>query len=369
MKRPEQSPSSKTKTMNFAKPCLLCLAVLSVLLGLCFIIVPKIHSIEFEEGDSLYPRFTITASNLPQSPIVRVNGTPQPMTTKENENTLSFQFCKPEYALASKLEIVIQDPLFPFIRSRSFTLSNPWKRKSAEAIPGNSAFLESGSLVAHGFGAIDGIPYTNSLEAFLSNYDKGHRVFEVDFQLTSDGTLATLHDRADGIGTFDEENQKSPYTLLTFEDVCELMKDYPDITIITDTKIDEDYLKMKVVLDEMQESIDSIDASLYDRIVIQVYNQENYYFTIDNYPFTSFIYTLYRSKDTDEQVIEFVRKESIPAVTMWEARASADFIKALNEAGAKTYAHTVNDIEQARALFDNGLHGLYTDSIVYSDLE
>ena len=53
-------------------------------------------------------------------------------------------------------------------------------------------------LVAHAGGAIRekeyNTFYTNSLEALQQNYSLGHRLFEIDFYLTSDKKLAAVHD-------------------------------------------------------------------------------------------------------------------------------------------------------------------------------
>jgi len=38
--------------------------------------------------------------------------------------------------------------------------------------------------IAHACGGIDGATYTNSREAFIHNYELGHRIFEIDFNLS-----------------------------------------------------------------------------------------------------------------------------------------------------------------------------------------
>lgn len=57
---------------------------------------------------------------------------------------------------------------------------------------------DSPRLVAHAGGAIRekeyNTFYTNSLEALQQNYSLGHRLFEMDFYLTSDKKLAAVHD-------------------------------------------------------------------------------------------------------------------------------------------------------------------------------
>ena len=59
-----------------------------------------------------------------------------------------------------------------------------WAGKDFFRIKGN---LWDGSVViGHSFGEIEGHIYTGTLEAFQNNYQKGLRVFEVDFDITSD---------------------------------------------------------------------------------------------------------------------------------------------------------------------------------------
>lgn len=53
-------------------------------------------------------------------------------------------------------------------------------------------------LIAHAGGTVRekeyNTKYTNSLEALRQNYNLGHRLFEMDFNLTSDKKLAAVHD-------------------------------------------------------------------------------------------------------------------------------------------------------------------------------
>ncbi|WP_249931002.1 hypothetical protein [Paenibacillus polymyxa] len=39
-------------------------------------------------------------------------------------------------------------------------------------------------VISHAMGAVDGLAYTNAREAFVENYKKGSRVFEVDLMFT-----------------------------------------------------------------------------------------------------------------------------------------------------------------------------------------
>jgi len=232
-------------------------------------------------------------------------------------------------------------------------------------------FIKQGYLVAHAMGALDGErTYTNSLEAFMQNYDAGHRVFEIDFQLTSDDMLIAMHNRATPIRTFLQENNYATYTLLSIKDICNLMLEYNDVFIITDTKsIDNE--SNKKIFDIIRRTVNTVDPRLKNRIAIQFYNQEMFYFLKENYdfPHKNYIYTLYRSFDTKSQVIEFIKKESIRTVVMWDQRAmDKDFVAAVRNEGAIVYAHTFNDVETAKELLDSGVYGIYTDTLTYADL-
>lgn len=57
------------------------------------------------------------------------------------------------------------------------------------------SWLENHPYIAHAFGGILGHTYTNSYEAFLLNYQLGHRIFEVDFSLTEDDYTVAAHDK------------------------------------------------------------------------------------------------------------------------------------------------------------------------------
>jgi len=49
-------------------------------------------------------------------------------------------------------------------------------------------------FIAHAGGEIDGIDYTNSLEALNLSYSKGCRLFELDLETTSDDKFVAVHD-------------------------------------------------------------------------------------------------------------------------------------------------------------------------------
>jgi hypothetical protein len=49
-------------------------------------------------------------------------------------------------------------------------------------------------FIAHGGGSIDGLTFTDSLEAIESSIRRGYRMIELDLQVTTDGVLVAAHD-------------------------------------------------------------------------------------------------------------------------------------------------------------------------------
>jgi len=102
--------------------------------------------------------------------------------------------------------------------------------------------------VAHAFGGIDGNFYTNSREAFVSNYEKGFRTFEVDLVLLQDGSAFCAHDGTEWMygldrpflqTTADELSGRAclgKYTPLTGSELLDLASEYTDAYFLVHTK-------------------------------------------------------------------------------------------------------------------------------------
>lgn len=160
--------------------------------------------------------------------------------------------------------------------------------------------------VAHAGGRINERSYSNSKDAILHNYNNGQRTFEVDFQVTSDNVLVGKHDWehvvqegvVSGYVPTCEEFLSRPiygeFSPTTFEDICYLLKEYPDMWIVTDTKsMDEENVKKDMTL--IVETARSLGLEeVLDRIVIQIYNQEMYEAAKEIYDFDNWIFTLYQ---------------------------------------------------------------------------
>lgn len=236
-------------------------------------------------------------------------------------------------------------------------------------------------MIAHAMGGIGGVSYTNSYEAFIVNYEKGHRVFEADLILTADGRLAARHDwlpysaamlqqdiPANRLGkklTL-EEFKSYPilnrYQPLVWADILRLLQLYPDIYIVTDTK-EMDPGLVKQQFRQIKREAEALDSSLLDRIIPEIYTQEMYETVMDIHPFLHSMYSLYLNGEPPEETLRFVKERGIAAVAMPVERALAvpELVKGLEKAGVKTYVHTVNTEETMQEMLERGAYGVYTD--------
>ncbi|MFD1738953.1 phosphatidylinositol-specific phospholipase C/glycerophosphodiester phosphodiesterase family protein [Bacillus salitolerans] len=234
-------------------------------------------------------------------------------------------------------------------------------------------------LIAHAMGGIDEKTYTNSLEAFKQNYEKGYRVFEVDLIVTSDAKVVARHDWS--LHSYEKLEQNHPrklsfgplhseefqdlkihsqYTPLSFEDIVQLMTEYDDIYLVTDTKGTHPY-EIKNVFRQIVDASVKTDPTILERIIPQIYNEMMYYVIQDVYPFQDIIYTLYKTNASDERVLQFCLDNKIKAVTMSKSRYSKEFAEQLSSNHIYTFVHTINNKEKSMEYFKSGVTGLYSD--------
>ncbi|MWV46692.1 glycerophosphodiester phosphodiesterase [Paenibacillus sp. HJL G12] len=259
-------------------------------------------------------------------------------------------------------------------------------RSSSEELAGGFTDYK---VISHAMGGINDHAYTNSYEAFIANYEKGNRVFEVDLLLTDDGKLVARHEWTQHMTELLQQEDKLPqdrqatrmsyeefkqskilgaYDPLDWKDIMDLMERYPDIYIVTDTK-EQEPEDMKHELEMLVSLAKARAPQLLDRVVPQIYNQPMLKTVQEIYPFPSLIYTLYATKDTDQDVIDFVSDNAIDAVTIPEQRVTRSFLSKLKKAGVATYVNTINETSDASKLRRMGVNGVYSDFLTEKDVE
>lgn len=240
-------------------------------------------------------------------------------------------------------------------------------------------------MIAHALGIVDGYAETNSLEAFHESYEKGIRVFEGDFQLTSDGVLVLRHDFEqtsyytlnqpilNDTLWMDEEQFtntliQEKLTPLTAQELMTLLVEYEDAFLVTDTKD----LEEEAIRAQFTQLVDCIyqtgDLSLFDRVIVQIYYEDMYDIVSEIYPFDHWIFTLYQIYNPDmHEIGEICVEKGIEVVTMPQSSARLDKSEILHSYGLKVFTHTVNKSYEVRYGLNNGISGFYTDSLLPKD--
>lgn len=246
-----------------------------------------------------------------------------------------------------------------------------------ESHPDTERLIPDGTMIAHALGGIDGVAYSNSLEAFRANYAAGKSWFEVDLALTADGHLVCFHsghERFIGLETaielvstrdFLNHQYLGRYTLLTFRELLSQVSGLPGVYLVTDTKE-----WTPTILDALLRDLHAAPPPLRTRVIPQIYNPEDLRLlsTVKgaHFPFPFLIFTLYQTRMTDTQVLSFVKTSRIPVVTMSTLRFNASLARTLHQAGVKIFVHSINTSPEVVAFTEAGADGFYTDFYLHN---
>lgn len=165
---------------------------------------------------------------------------------------------------------------------------------------GLTTLLSEGGRVVHAGGRVEkrdgkSVASSNSAEAVIHAYEAGERVLEIDFNFTSDGGLACIHDWSsrfsgqitEGVPLSMEEWKTvrvfDELTPLCLDSLAGFMRQHPDLYVVTDVK-ENNLLAASLIAGACPD--------LLDRFVIQIYQDEEYE-PVAALGFSHIIYTLY----------------------------------------------------------------------------
>lgn len=228
------------------------------------------------------------------------------------------------------------------------------------------------SLIAHAAGEIDGMVYTNSLEAFEASYQKGHRLFEIDLAITADEKLVVRHGWQDTYGQpFNPEEgplsydafMKSlyfeQYTPLDFEAVLELIERHEDAYLILDGKVSS-VAETRKLYRKVEAALEKTKKVLMDRLIPQLFYEEDIK-VFRQIGFKDLIYVVGREDYTPESVTDFCKEHNIRVVSLSKSRTNKEFVKVLETNNIDVYMYTFNNIEKMEPYMDMGVRGFFTD--------
>jgi glycerophosphoryl diester phosphodiesterase len=131
------------------------------------------------------------------------------------------------------------------------------------------------------------------------------------------------------------------------------MENNKDAYIVTDSKgHNEKLLRL----------IDERHPEIKDRIIPQIYYMEEYV-RAEYYGYRNIIYTLYITKNTEDEIIDFIKHNELFALTMPVDMINKDFIDRIKETDTFIYTHTINDLEKVKEYEEIGIDGFYTDDL------
>lgn len=240
--------------------------------------------------------------------------------------------------------------------------------------------------IAHALGGLDGKEYLNSRESFLSMYNQGVRLFELDLSRTSDGVWVCRHNWNESMGQWEGTGKKvlteraftsnkiyGKYTPMTLEDFFLLLKDYPDAFVMIDSK-QYSVRNYQMTLEDYCEYVEIAQAAgageVLNQIIPEIYNKAMFPGTAMIYSFPSYIYSLWQEYSTEdlEGIASFCREKKIPAATIYWKYWSYEAEEIFEKQGIHLYVYTVNDRNQVRKYIAAGAEGICTDFLTTEDL-
>lgn len=245
---------------------------------------------------------------------------------------------------------------------------------------GKAEWLDSAAAIAHALGGVGESVYTDSKEAFLTSYEKGFRVFEVDLALTADGKVVCSHEFESSNGNalnyreFMDFKIEDIYTPLDLAELMKLVAANEDVYLMTDFKWDNsagsDNREVTVIMSKIVEAAKAAGGeALLERLLVQFYNPKSYEMMEEVYPFSNYVFTLYHyAKPIYEDILAFCLENQIPVVGLESSRATEEVIRYFNDWNIEVIVYTVNEPEEAQRLFDYGAAGVYTDWLLPEEL-
>lgn len=239
---------------------------------------------------------------------------------------------------------------------------------------------------AHSLGALDGKTYLNAKEGFLTYYDQGCRMFEVDLAQTSDGVWVCRHQWKKPRGQWNGKKKKvltaeeflnaplfGEYTPMSLADLFDLMMDYPDAYVILDSKkySSRNYENTTADFSQIVEAARGVGCEqALARVIPEVYNQEMYEALTAVYDFSTYLYSFWQetSMEEMERAAAFCKEKGISGVAVDESWWTPEVQDIFQELGVMVTVYTVDDPARARELLDAGVAGVCSNILIPAEV-
>lgn len=235
----------------------------------------------------------------------------------------------------------------------------------------NDAWYSKYSVIAHSGGGIDNHKQTNSKEAWRHAYDNGTRIFDADLSFTSDGIIVLRHEWSDDLQQGNISEDRIPnyeefmhtpifhkYQPVSIFDVIDFMKKNADVFVACDFKDGIEILEKLIATFKKNDCL-----NLFDRIIVSLYDYEDYYQAKKLYNFKNYAIRQYEEIPHNYyELCEFCLKERIPICMVTRNYIKEkDRIHILTKRGISIFVATVNDINQYKRYKTKGVSGIVSD--------
>lgn len=207
-------------------------------------------------------------------------------------------------------------------------------------------------IIRHAMGPTATIP-RNSLKAFENSIAVGDKLIEADIRLTTEGDLICFHgDESKQLSTKDYLALKKQKNLhpCYFSGLATVLRFHPEVYLVIDAKDDFVATYQKIV---------ETAPDILGQLIPQIYDFEQIEW-VRKYPFSGEIFTSYKSALTTSQIYRYALKSHIGVVTLTKERAlKLDQVPP----NLAVFTHTIDDPNEAAALFSAGFKGVYSNTI------
>lgn len=179
-----------------------------------------------------------------------------------------------------------------------------------------------------------------------------------------DSWKAGLPENADKSFTYDNfmsQQINSRYHPIDIPHLAQIMANYPDIQIVTDTKsIDKE--NSDLIFQTLIDEVSKVDSTILDRFIIQIYHEDMYDWVMSYYPWKSIIYTLYQKTNwTAEAIRDFALQKNIKVIGYYYFALRPEDVKIWTDAGLHVAAYTTSSLTTIEDLHKIGIDLFYTD--------
>ena len=219
--------------------------------------------------------------------------------------------------------------------------------------------------VAHAGGGYKNKTYSNSIDALNEN-SKFYELFELDFSWTTDDHLVCIHDWIGRFKSVFSINYEGPVSLSKFNNLNAQIADGQKCTIYKLIDWLQDNPQGRIVTDIKKRNIEALEfiANYYphlkNRFVPQVYKPIEY-FHAKYLGYNDVIWTLYKFRKSDEEILEYLKIMDLYGLTMPKNMAYRGLASiAQKETGVLSWSHTINSNDEYKKLIEVGVNQIYT---------